>query len=211
MIEKDRIRGGRLGIYGGTFAPPHLAHVSVARDFLLQAELDRLLVIPTAIPPHKQLDVDDNPEIRLEMARAAFESMDPRIAVSDYEIRKSGISYTCETLLYFHMQTGAELFFLCGTDMFLTLSTWRNPEIIFSLATVACVMRENHADAYEKVRAADQLYKEKYGARTMMIRSTPREISSTEIRRRIRAGESISGLVTPEVEKIIARYGLYRK
>ena len=201
----------RLGIYGGTFAPPHNGHVRAAREFLSQAKLDTLLVMPTAIPPHKQIDPGDDPEIRLVMARAAFDGLDSRITVSDYEIRRGGASYTYQTLTHYSETTDSELFFLCGTDMFLTLDAWRCPEIIFAKATIACVMRESDPASFRAVREKDAAYREAYGARTLFVHSVPIELSSTDIRARVRAGKSIADCVPKSVARRIAEYGLYKK
>lgn len=201
----------RLGIYGGTFAPPHNGHVRAALDFLREARLDSLLVMPAAVPPHKQMDAGDDPALRLEMARAAFEGLDGRISVSDYEIRQGGASYTYRTLTHFADTTEAELVFLCGTDMFCSLPHWRCPEILFEKAVIACVLRESDPAAAASVREMAEKYRTVYNARIMMIPGTPVEISSTEIRRRVRKGESIDGLVPDSVAERIGRYRLYRK
>ena len=200
----------RLGIYGGTFAPPHLAHVRAACEFLDQASLDRLLVVPTYLPPHKRVGADDDPSVRLEMARAAFGAYDARIGVSDYEIRREGVSYTWQTLTHFAETEDAELFFLCGTDMFLTLWQWKHPEIIFRLSTIACMARAEGTAAWlETARRAD-FYRAQYGARILLLDGAPLPLSSSEIRGRVARGEPIGGLVPAAVEAIIRARGLYR-
>ena len=200
----------RLGIYGGTFAPPHIGHIRAAVDFREQASLDRLLVMPAFLPPHKQIDPGDDPAVRLRMAHAAFDGLDERISVSDFEIRRGGVSYTFETLTHFARTTEAELFFLVGTDMFVTLDRWRNPDIIFSLARIACVMREEGEEAYALVQRKNAEYRERFGARTMFVHSEPIVLSSSEIRERIRRGESVGGRITPAVETIIREGKLYQ-
>ena len=87
----------KIGLYGGTFAPPHLGHVHAARAFLRAIPVDRLLVMPTFQPPHKAKAAGDTPEVRLEMCRAAFAGI-PGVEVSDYEITKADVSYTVQTL-----------------------------------------------------------------------------------------------------------------
>lgn len=200
----------RMGIYGGTFAPPHNGHVRAALDFLREARLDSLLIMPAAVPPHKQMDAGDDPEIRLEMARAVFEELDPRISVSDYEIRRGGASYTYITLTHFAAAVNSELFFLCGTDMFCSMEQWRCPEILFEKAVIACALRENDAAAAVAVREKAERYERLYGARTILIPGTAVEISSTDIRRRVREGKPIGDLVPAAAEKIIGKYGLYK-
>lgn len=198
----------RIGIFGGTFSPPHVAHVRAALAFLSQVPLDELIVIPDAVPPHKQLDPGDDPALRLRMARAAFEGLDPRITVSDYEIRKAGVSYTVDTLAHFSGE--GELYFLCGTDMFLSLDLWRQPERIFSLAVMTCAMREDSPADYAAVRRKAEEYRQRYGARTLLLTGAPLTLSSTAVRQKIRGGEDVSGLVPPAVLRIIEENRLYR-
>ncbi len=200
----------RLGIYGGTYAPPHSGHVRAALAFLNAAVLDRLLIIPTAIPPHKRLTANDDPALRLALTHAAFDGTDPRIEVSDYEIRKADVSYTWQTLEYFAALPRTELFFLCGTDMFLTLGEWRCPEVIFALSTVACVLRVSDAEQEAAVRVKEDEYRARFGARLLRVDCDPLPISSTEIRDRVREGKSISGLIPAKVAGMIRAHRLYR-
>lgn len=200
----------RLGIYGGTFAPPHNGHIRAAQTFLRQLDLDELLIIPDAIPPHKKPEPGDCALTRLAMARAAFEGLDPRIAVSDYEICRGGASYTYQTLTHFSETTDSELYFLCGTDMFLSIPTWRFPEILFAKAMMVCALRTDDEEARRAVREAQNYYREHYGARTMLMESEPVPVSSTEIRARLRRGENVSDCVPAAVVRLIEEYGLYR-
>jgi len=121
----------KIGLYGGTFAPPHLGHVHAARAFLRAIPVDRLLIMPTFQPPHKAKAAGDTPEVRLEMCRAAFGDI-PGIEVSDYEIAKADVSYTVQTLRHLTAEN-REIYLLCGTDMFLTLEKWYQAEEIFRL------------------------------------------------------------------------------
>jgi nicotinate-nucleotide adenylyltransferase len=207
MSEKKQ----RLGIYGGTFSPPHKGHVHAAMAFLRQAELDQLLVMPAAIPPHKRIDGCEDPQVRLAMTRAAFADMDSRITVSDFEIAKAGISYTSETLAHFREITDAELWLLCGTDMFLTLDRWHCPEQIFSLSTIACILRESDEDARFAVQAKAAEYEACFGARIFFITEEPFPVSSTEIRERIRQGRDVSELVPDGVWRTICATNLYKE
>jgi len=210
-MDKGTSRRHRLAIYGGTFAPPHIGHVHAALAFLEQLQPDTLLIMPAAVPPHKQIDAGDDPRLRLAMARAAFDELDSRIRVSDYEISRGGASYTWQTLTHFRKTTDSDLIFLCGTDMFLTLDLWRSPEIIFSLAEIACVMRVDDPAAYQRVKSKAAEYAERFGARTQMVEAMPLEMSSSEIRERIRQGEDIANLVPADVASFIAAHNLYQK
>ena len=133
----------RIGIYGGTFSPPHNGHIAAAKAFMEQMWLDFLYVIPTATPPHKEMDVPVGAAHRLEMCRLAFSEMEG-VYVSDMEMRRGGRSYTVDTL---RELTGEDrrLFLLCGTDMMLTLDQWREPEEIFKLSYPVYIRREKDA------------------------------------------------------------------
>jgi len=199
----------RLGIYGGTFDPPHNAHVRAARAFLCEMELDELYIMPAAIPPHKRVSPDDDPALRLAMTQGAFDGVDPRITVSDYEISRADVSYTYKTLTHFAETTDAELYFLCGTDMFLTLHSWRYPEIIFEKAVVVCAMREKDPAAFRAVMEKEKQYVSRYGARIRHIKEPPMELSSSEIRQIYGDGGDISHLVPSAVCRIIHAHHLY--
>ena len=120
----------RVGIYGGTFAPVHNGHVAAAKAFIEQMQLDILYVIPAAIPPHKQIDGSDDPMHRYRMCELAFFN-EEKVLVSDMEIKRGGKSYTVDTLRELSAPD-RRLFLLMGTDMMLTLDTWRQSEEIFT-------------------------------------------------------------------------------
>ena len=130
----------KIGIYGGSFSPPHHGHLSAAKQFIEELSLDELLIMPSHISPHKVTDPTLTSRHRYEMAKIAFKDL-PRVTVSDYEIQKGDVSYTASTLSHFAKE--GELYFLCGTDMFLTLSRWYRPDIIFKNATIVLASREN--------------------------------------------------------------------
>ena len=200
----------KLGIYGGTFAPIHNGHINAAHKFYDELSLDKLLIIPTFIPPHKSPVLGDDPEARLEMTAIAFEGDGRNIEVSDYEIRKGGKSYTYLTLRHF-FEPNTEIYFLCGTDMFLTFPEWKNPKEIFSLCKVALIRREKISlETEEKLRKAKEKYISEYSADIVEIITEPIEISSSEIRDKISLSEDVSGLVPPRVYEYIIKNRLYR-
>jgi nicotinate-nucleotide adenylyltransferase len=129
----------RIGIYGGTFSPPHLGHRRAVEAFALAEQLDEIYVIPTFTPPHKQLQGDATPQQRMEMCRLAFAGLP--VAVSDLEIRRGGKSYTVLTLEELKAPDNT-LVLLCGTDMFLTIDSWYQAARIFELAEIVYVQRE---------------------------------------------------------------------
>ena len=135
----------RIGIYGGTFNPPHLGHLTAAECVFRMLKLDKLLLIPAGLPPHKALPAGSpTAEQRLEMTRLACEQLGlgEQAEVLDIELRREGKSYTSDTLAAIHERwPDAELWLLMGTDMFLTLQAWHEPETILKLAGIAAFGR----------------------------------------------------------------------
>lgn len=198
----------RVGIYGGTFNPPHIGHIHAAKEFLEIMKLDELLIMPAAVPPHKVIEGKDDPSVRLEMCREAFGGISDKVTVSDYEIKKGGISYTVETLEHYAKE-GTKLFFLCGADMFLTLETWNMPEKIFKNAAFVCAMRGDGSGTADDVGAYSSVLANKFNAEVFMLPSAAVRMSSSEIRDLIKHGGDISGMVTDGVGKIIHSRRLY--
>lgn len=197
----------KLGIYGGTFSPIHNGHILAAREFLNEMQLDKLLIIPTALPPHKAEVVGASEKERLEMAKLAFEDF-PDVEVSDFEIKRGGKSYSVNTLE--HFKEGNELYMLVGTDMFLTLDEWFRPNDIFKLSNIVLKRRENDADTEKRISEKSREYELKFGARIYFIKSSPFEVSSTDIREKIRSGNSICEAVPQNVAEYIYNHNLYK-
>ena len=202
MAEKTRV-----GIYGGTFNPPHIAHVKAAERFMVEAALDRLIIIPSFVPPHKEYSGNVTPEERLEMCKIAFGHIHSS-EVSDIEIQRGGKSYTAVTLSELS-SSDCELYFLCGTDMFLTLDSWYCPERIFNLATICYIRRESDEQITERLAERTRLYTEKFGARIIAVDTEAIEVSSTEIREAILSGTECS-MLQPAVFDYIKLKGLYK-
>ena len=153
----------KIGIYGGTFNPPHLGHVTAARAAAELLKLDKLLLVPAGLPPHKNLPAGSpTPQQRLEMTRLAAEQtgLGGRVEVADLEVHREGKSYTSDTLAALKARyPDDELWLLMGTDMFLTLQAWHAPEEIFALAGIAAFGR-TEADTEELFAPQrDYLYK----------------------------------------------------
>ena len=203
----------RIGVYGGTFNPPHLGHLTAAECVFRMLHLDKLLVIPAGMPPHKELPADaPAASQRLEMTELAFGQLglEERVEVLDLELRREGRSYTSDTLAAIHEQyPDAELWLLMGTDMFLTLQAWYEPQRIFDLAGIAAFGRtEQDTEELFSVQR-EFLYRTYPGARIFTL-TVPGvvEISSTELRERLCRGEG-SHLLPPAVYGYILRCGLY--
>ena len=203
----------KIGVYGGTFNPPHLGHVTAARAVFELLKLDLLLLVPAGLPPHKALPAGSpTPEQRLEMTRLAGEQLglSDKVRVLDLELRREGRSYTSDTLAQLKAQyPDDELWLLMGTDMFLTLQTWHEPEKILSLAGIAAFGRteEDTEELFSIQR--DYLYRTYPQARlfTLTIPGVI-DISSTELRDQLAKGEG-GRLLPPAVYGYILREGLY--
>ena len=203
----------KIGVYGGTFNPPHLGHLAAARAVFEFLKLDLLLLVPDGQPPHKDLPAGSpTPEQRLEMTRLAGEQLGlgDKVRVLDLELRRPGRSYTAETLSALKAQYPAdELWLLMGTDMFLTLQTWHEPEKILSLAGIAAFGRteEDTEELFSVQR--DYLYRTYPQARifTLTIPGVV-DVSSTELREKLARGEG-GCLLPPAVYGYILREGLY--
>lgn len=197
----------RVGIYGGTFAPIHNGHIDSALAFMRQMKLDYLYVIPTYLPPHKEVNFADSPKMRLRMCELAFEGIDG-VIVSDIEIRRGGKSYTYDTLKELSGDD-KKLFLLCGTDMVLSFDTWYRFEDIFGLCYPTYVRRENDKILENRIINKITEYYNKYGVMFRRILTEPIEISSTDIRKACKEGRDISKMVPPSVEKFIRENKLY--
>jgi len=204
MLTDNRLR---VGIYGGTFAPIHRGHEQAARAFMEQMKLDILYIIPTCLPPHKQIDGADSPMHRMRMCELAFEGVDG-VIVSDVEIRRGGKSYTYDTLCELQGED-RKLFLLCGTDMVLTFDRWYRFEDILSMCHPVYVRRERDAILDTRVVSKITEYYQKYGVMFRKILTEPVVLASTDIREAVRAGRDISGMVSPKVEQYIKENGLY--
>ena len=201
-----------IGIYGGTFNPPHLGHFQAAKAAIAALKLDKLILIPAAIPPHKELpEGSPSPQRRLEMVEKMADALAlPGVAeVSGMELERQGKSYTADTLEQLHRQyPEAKLWLLMGTDMFLTLHLWRQPEKIMALAGI-CAFGRTEQDG-EEVFAPQRAYlKERFGAEIVTI-TLPGlvDISSTRLRAGLDQGLGRRYLV-PAVYGCILMHGLY--
>lgn len=172
----------RIGIYGGTFNPPHIGHIRAAQAAVDELGLDRLLVIPDRIAPHKVLpEGSASPEQRLEMLTLALGSCE-KLQVSDLELRREGISYTVDTVAEVRrMYPDAELTLLMGTDMFLSFDKWRCPEQILAQAGLGVFYRGDRGEREAIEARAAQMRAE--GARVELVQNPIVEISSTDLRR----------------------------
>jgi nicotinate-nucleotide adenylyltransferase len=194
----------RLGIFGGTFDPPHVGHLLAASDAIEHLKLDRLVFVPAAKQPLKVGRVTAPAVHRLAMVRLTVGS-DPRLSADSVEVDREGLSYTVDTLRDFAGRyLSAELFFLVGADVLSSFAQWRDPHTVLELATLAVMVRG--AESEGAVRDVDAALAD----RATFIPTRRIDVSSTEIRDRVRAGRSIHGFVTDAVAEYISSHGLYR-
>ena len=191
----------RLGVFGGTFDPPHLGHLLVAVDACERLGLDRLLLVPAATQPLKAGRESAPVADRLAMTRL-LAGADARFGIDDSEIERGGLSFTVDTLRALRTREPTATLLLCvGADAFARFADWREPDTIAQLATVAVLARSGRqpdAAALAAVR----------GAVTVSVRCV--DISSTEIRARAAAGKSLRGFVTDPVAEYCGAHALYR-
>jgi nicotinate-nucleotide adenylyltransferase len=198
-----------IGILGGTFNPPHIGHLIMAQEAYVRLGLDRVVLVPVHVPPHKPLAGDDDPgpETRLALCRLATAG-DDRFEVSDIEARRPGPSFTVDTLRELHERDPEhDLTFIVGGDMAESLPRWREPEAVLALARLAVAERAE--------LRREQIARRLAGLAGAVDRVTffdmPRiDVSSSAVRARVAAGEPIRYLVPDAVAAQIAERGYYR-
>jgi nicotinate-nucleotide adenylyltransferase len=191
----------RIGVFGGTFDPPHVGHLLMASDAREALKLDRLIFIPAGAQPFKIATPPvASGQDRVEMLRLAVAD-DANYVVDDAEINRKGLSFTVDTLEHLsERHPSAQLFLLLGEDLLASFEQWRNPARIRELATLAAVRRTGPASSGVEPIAPGVL----------MVSTRRVDVSSTEVRERLRAGKSIKGFVPEGVERFIDARGLYR-
>ena len=197
----------KIGIYGGTFNPPHVGHVLAAKQAVEALNLDLLLMIPDRIAPHKQMpEGSPDPRQRLEMLQLAVAGCD-QIQVSDLELKREGPSYTYITVEDLRRQYPEdELVLIMGTDMFLCFRSWRNPERILACCSLAVLYRGEKGE----IRSVDEqkAEMEAVGTKVYLIRNPVTAISSTDLRRMLVFG-CADPFLPEAVGAYIRKHGLY--
>jgi nicotinate-nucleotide adenylyltransferase len=195
----------KYGIFGGTFNPPHLAHSLLAKEVREKLCIDKIIFIPSAVPPLKEKNQVLEIKHRLEMARIAFDKF-PYSEISEIEIKNTNEkSYTVDTLIKLHKQyesDSVKFFLILGIDNIIDFPKWKTPERLFELAEIIALNRPGY-----------KIYdiKPEFAERIMFIDVPMMDISSTTIRDRVSNNMPINSLVLPEIEKYITRNNLYKK
>ena len=213
----------RLGLFGGTFNPIHLGHLRATVEVREAFNLDKLLLIPSARPPHKTADHVASAHDRLEMVRLAVDG-EPFLEASDVELDRPGPSFTIETLRYFQDQFGPEskVYFIVGQDAFSEIATWRSYQALFATASFIVMTRPGpkekpledfiHAEISEAYQYDPKMnrYSHPEWHTISCLSITHLDISASQIRRCIEQGRSIRFLVAGAVRDYIEQKGLYR-
>jgi nicotinate-nucleotide adenylyltransferase len=198
-MPKDRKR--RLGVLGGTFDPIHSGHLILAEQLKEELRLEKVIFIPSANPPHKENHSISSAKDRLQMVRIAIQD-NPDFSISDLELKRKGKSYTIDTLTQLQrLCRGSELFFLLGSDVIDEFPTWKEPDTIFQKVKVVIALRPG----FDRINPENRFVK-----KSLMVPISGLNISSTQIRKRVRTGKSIRYLVPPGVEQFIRSKKLYR-
>ena len=197
----------KIGVMGGTFDPIHNGHLLMGECARDQLGLDQILYMPLKRPPHKEEDNVSGESHRAAMVKLAIAS-NPAFSFSDMELKRSGTTYTADTLQQLKQERkDAAFYFIMGTDSYLSLENWKNPEKIFSLCTVAVVSR--NGVTIEEMEKKGNFYKEKYQGSTAFVQMPTIEISSSGIRSHREKGNSIRYLVPEVVLQYIEEHNLY--
>lgn len=189
----------RIGIFGGSFDPPHIGHLVIAELAQRALKLDVVYFVPAYQPPHKKGSHSSTAPQRLTMTRLAVRG-NSRLRVSDVELRRKGISYTVETIQSFRKKfPSSQLFLIIGSDSLEQFHKWKSPTEILALASLIVYRRPRSSRVKGRTRSGSVVF----------IKGPLMEISSTDIRKRIEQGKSIRYLVRDNVGSFIARKGLY--
>lgn len=192
----------KIGIFGGTFDPIHIAHLLLAEWIKEEFNLSKIIFVPAATPPHKQNQKMTPPLLRLQMVQLAIQR-NPVFEASNFEIEKGDISYSIDTIHHFrqrHQLPAKQLFFIIGADSLLELTLWRNPEQILRDCQVVVYQRRG----YDITKA-----KKKFLRHVILLDNPIIEISSSTIRQYIADGHSIKYMVPVSVEEFIFKKALY--
>lgn len=195
----------KVGVMGGTFNPIHIGHLILAETAREYYELDEILFVPSGIPYMKENVLDS--KTRIHMTGMAIEE-NPHFALSTIEVDRGGNSYSYETLEYLQTHNpNTQYHFIVGADSLFDIEKWMHPEKIFAACTIIAAIREGHS-MIELTQQMEYL-REKYNADIRLLPSRSVDISSTDIRDRVRNGDSIRYLVSEKVEKFIHKNHIY--
>lgn len=198
----------RYGIIGGTFDPIHNAHLYIAYEAKEQLGLEEVIFMPAGKQPLKTEKKVTPANLRYEMVKEAIKPF-KEFSISDYEIKKEGLSYTYKTLEHFKKNNSdAELFFITGADCLINIDKWKEVSKIFNICTFV-VFARGGIDT-ESLEMHKKRVEEKYGGKIVVLKLKELEISSTDIRERVKSGKKVDFFIPERVNKLIEENNLYR-
>lgn len=200
----------KLAMLGGTYDPIHLGHIMLGQKFVRSEGLDKVLIVPTKVPPHKAASTTPA-ELRLAMCRLAAEYAGDEFEASDIELRRDGLSYSYYTVLELleKYPENSELYLITGADMFMTLETWHEFDKMNKLVTFCTVPRGDITFAQLSAHARELGERTRCG-RYIIAEEPLMDVSSTVIRAAVAAGEPIGKYVPPAIAEYIKKNGLYK-
>jgi nicotinate-nucleotide adenylyltransferase len=219
---KERQKGRRVGLFGGTFNPIHLGHLRGAEEIWQAFELEEVIFIPSSIPPHKVTEEIIEGRHRLEMVKLAI-SGNPHFSTSDLELSRSGRSFSIDTIRFFQERQKDTFFFILGGDAFAEIETWKDFQNLFSLCHFVVMARPGSQKNISSSPFPETLipdFRHTPGEEAWIHHSGHRvyfkeisflDISSTKVRKLIEKGGSVKYLIPAEVEAYVQKHGLYRK
>lgn len=194
----------KIGILGGTFDPPHVGHLALANAAIEHLGLDEVIFLPANRNPLKNRRITTHSRHRIGMVEALIRD-DARMALSDMEITRGGVSYTVDTLGELQMVQPAEYWFLMGADAVRGLSEWKNPQRLLRLCRLGVALRPPATESDVLLRAPEE-----FRSKIDMIPMEPMEVSSTEIRDRLRRHQNVNPWLPSNVLKYIHTHQLYK-
>lgn len=198
----------KKAIFGGTFDPLHNGHLNIAYEAMNKLNIDEIIFMPSGTPPHKRdRDITDS-TLRYEFVKMVTRE-EEKFSTSDYEINKKGFSYTYETLMHFSaLEKDTEWYFIAGLDSLMNIEKWKNIQEIFRLCTLIVLIRSgyNEKEVIEQKKKLEKLY----NAKIELLKIPILEISSTDLRRKIKNGENVSHLMPKDIAYAIKALRLYK-
>ncbi len=194
-------------LFGGGFDPPHRGHEEALRAILKGVDPDRIIVLPSGKPPHKDLSGGAEDEGRMALCRAAFAPLSEKIVFSDYDLKQKGKCYTVNALAHFQQEDpSGELFLFTGTDQLAAFETWYRFEDILKIAVLVAMSRDGEKAL---LRESAARLRQNFGARVLLLEDEPVVVSSTRVREEV-GKRGFSDYLSPAVNEIIARRGFYK-
>ncbi len=197
----------KIGIFGGSFNPPHNGHIRLVKQIAAIYSFNEILIVPTYLPPHKDAKSGVSPQQRLDMCRLAFDF--PGTKVCDIEIRRGGKSYTYDTLVNLKAESDAALSLIIGSDMLLTFDLWYRWRDILSMAHIVAASRTEGCLELKQLKKKANELNNMFPGSVTVCEVKPFEISSTEIREAVQKGKEIGEYVPDSIKQYIYDGGLY--